>query len=104
MKGSARTYLRGLAHALKPTVQIGREGLTEPLLRSIELAFENAELVKVQFVGSKDRKKEIAAAIDRRLGTECVGLIGHIAIVYRRHPDPERRRIVLPGSDEMVER
>ena len=42
-----RQYLKGLAHSLKPIFQIGKEGITDGLLRSIEDSFNSRELLKV---------------------------------------------------------
>ena len=91
-------YLRGMAHALKPVVLIGQKGLTNELIRSTEEAFERHELIKVKFVDYKEKKQksEIARALEARTGSHLAGMIGHIAIIYRQHPDPEKRKIVLP--------
>ena len=96
LKGSARKYLRGLAHSLRPVVQIGKDGLTDAVVGSLEDALSTQELIKVQFVGSRESKDEIIAAVEERTGSTCVGRIGHMAILYREHPDQDRRRIVLP--------
>ena len=96
LKGSARKYLRGLAHSLRPVVQIGKDGLTDAVVGSVEDALSVQELIKVQFVGSRESKDEIIAAVEERTGSTCVGRIGHMAILYREHPDQDRRRIVLP--------
>ena len=98
LKGAERTYLRGLAHGLRPLVQIGKEGLTEAVLHAIDEALDANELIKIRFVAGREEKRTTVVAIDEALGSECVGLIGHVAIVYRQHPDPERRRIMLPGE------
>ena len=91
-------YLRGRAHGLKPVVFIGQKGLTDALIRSTEEAFDNHELIKVKFIDYKEKKQktEIARAIETRTGSHLAGMIGHIAILYRQHRDPEKRRIVLP--------
>jgi RNA-binding protein YhbY len=34
--------------------------------------------------------------IEERLDCECVGTVGRMAILYREHPDPEKRKIRLP--------
>jgi RNA-binding protein len=96
LKGSARKWLRGQAHNLKPVVQIGRNGLTEGTLREIGLALDVHELIKVQAVAPKEEKQELARQIEAELGAETVGLIGHVLILYREHPDPEQRRFELP--------
>lgn len=100
LRGSQRKYLRGLAHALRPVVQVGREGLSEGVLVAFDAALDAHELVKVQFLAEKDRdsKRTLAAELAARGGAELVGTVGHMAIFFRRHPDPERRRVVLPGE------
>ena len=91
-------YLRGLAHALKPVVFVGQKGVTNALIKSIGEAFQRHELIKVKFIDFKEKgqKKEIAAAIENKTDSQMAGMIGHIAIFYKQHDDPEKRRVVLP--------
>jgi RNA-binding protein len=97
LRGSERKYLRGLAHGMRPVVQIGKEGVTEQVLVAIGVALDARELIKVQFLASREQKRELAASIEQRVAAECVGIIGHIAIFYRQQPDPDRRSIHLPA-------
>ena len=92
-------YLLGMAHGLKPVVFIGQKGLTDALVRSTENAFDDHELIKIKFIDYKEKKQktEIAKALEAQTGSHLAGMIGHIAILYRQHPDPEKRRIVLPS-------
>ncbi len=96
LTGAQRKHLRGLAHGLKPLVQVGRGGVTEGLIGSLNQALEDHELVKVKFQEFKEWKKELAASLAARTGSEWVGLVGNIAVFYREHPDPEKRRVILP--------
>jgi RNA-binding protein len=96
LKGSQRKWLRGQAHSLRPVVQIGQKGLSEAALREVDAALDIHELIKVQAPGPKEDKQEIARRIEEELGAEAVGLIGHMILLYRRNPDPEKRRIELP--------
>ena len=91
-------YLRGKAHSLKPIVFVGQKGLTDALIRSAEEAFNRHELIKIKFIDLKEKKQkeELAGAIGEKTNSFVAGMIGHIAILYRRHPDPEKRKIVLP--------
>jgi len=91
-------YLRGIAHGLKPVVFIGQKGLTDALIRSTEEAFDCHELIKIKFIDYKEKnqKKEITSALESRTGSHLAGMIGHIAILYRQHRDPDKRKIVLP--------
>ena len=98
LSGSQAKYLRGLAHGLKPVVFVGQKGITDALIRSAEEALERHELIKIKFIDfkEKDLKKEIAEAIEKTTGGRSAGMIGHIAIFYRPHRDPQKRRIILP--------
>jgi len=98
LKGSERKHLRGLAHNLKPIVMIGKSGLTESVLASIDQALDDHELIKVKFNAFKDQKKILSQEVTEKLKAEMVGLIGNVAIFYREHPDEDKRKISLKGK------
>jgi len=102
MEGFQRKYLRGIAHGLKPVVIIGQKGCTETLLAAIHEALNTHELIKIRFIELKDktRKNETLGLIQERTSCENVGMIGHTAILYRQHNDPEKRKIKLPVKYE----
>jgi RNA-binding protein len=91
-------YLRGRAHSLKPVVFVGQKGITASLLASLQEALNAHELIKVKFVDFKDRrmKADCLAEIQRQTGSRLAGSIGHTAILFRPHPDQEKRKIILP--------
>ena len=95
-------FLRGLAHALKPVVFVGQKGVTNALITSTDEAFQRHELIKVKFIDfkEKEQKKEIAAAIENKTNSQMAGMIGHVAIFYKQHRDPDKRKIVLPNPDK----
>jgi RNA-binding protein len=95
LKGSARKYLRSEAHHLKPVVMVGRNGVSEQLIASVDAALKDHELIKVKFLDFKEQKKEISQEIASTTKSEVVGIIGNIAIFYRQHPQPEMRKIKL---------
>jgi RNA-binding protein len=97
LTGSERARLRAMAHGLKPLVQVGREGVTETQIENIDRALEDHELIKVRFLGRKEEKRELSGEISERTGSELVGLIGNVAILYRESLDPSKRRIKLSG-------
>ena len=98
LTGHQAKYLRSLAHGLKPVVFVGQKGITEALIASTEQAFNRHELIKVKFndFKEKEQKKEIAETIKTKTGSLIAGMIGHVAIFYKQHVDPEKRGIVLP--------
>jgi putative RNA-binding protein, YhbY family len=96
LKGSQRKYLRSQAHHLKPLVLIGRNGINKQVIGSVDLALKDHELIKVKFGEFKDAKKEMSAEIAEASKSEVVGIIGNIAIFFRQHPEPEKRKIKIP--------
>lgn len=96
LKGSQRRYLRSQAHHLKPLVIIGRNGINEQIIGAVDLALRDHELIKIHFGEFKEAKKEISAEIAQATTSEAVGIIGNIAIFYRQHPEPEKRKIKIP--------
>jgi RNA-binding protein len=93
LKGSAKKYLRSEAHHLKPVVMVGRNGVSEQLIASVDAALKDHELIKVKFLDFKEEKKEISQEIASKTKSEVVGIIGNIATFYRQHPQPELRII-----------
>ena len=77
---------------------IGQKGITQSLLDSLNQALLDHELVKIKFIEFKEKKykKQFAAEIEAKTGCRTAGIIGHMAIVFRRHPDSEKRKIILP--------
>jgi RNA-binding protein len=96
LTGSQRKHLRGLAHSFKPAVQIGKGGLTESVVRALDDALESRELIKVKISADRDERSNLVPLVEARLGCECVGEVGHMAIFFRQHPDPEKRKISIP--------
>lgn len=101
LRGFQKKYLRGLAHDLKPIVQIGKEGITDNVVRAIDEGLLRHELIKIKFIDSKekDRKEAMTEEFAGRTGSEPVGMIGHTVILYRRQADPEKRKITVPERE-----
>lgn len=94
LTGAQRKHLRGLAHSLRPVIQVGKHGITPELLEAVDEALDSHELIKVKFVDFKEMKKELSGEIAGHTSSEAVGLIGNIAIFYRQQPDEEKRKII----------
>ncbi len=92
---SQRRYLRGLAHPLKPVIQLGAKGLTEAVIKELTLALDQHELIKVR-LGTADRvqRDEQITHILAQSNSQLVQRIGHIACLFRRNI--EQPRIALP--------
>ena len=97
MNGKDRKYLRGLAHGLSPVVIVGQRGVSDAVVRQVDGALTDHELIKVRIGGECPTERDAAAAeLVARTGAELAGQIGRVLILYRPHP--ETPRITLPGG------
>jgi len=93
-----RKFLRSQAHHLDPVVRIGKHGLTDEVVRATAQALDAHELIKIRFQDYKSEKRALVDDLARRTGSGLAGIIGHTAILFRQHPEEERRKIVLPAD------
>lgn len=96
LTGQQRKHLRGLAHALRPVVQVGEAGLSGAVLGALDAALRDHELVKVRLRQPED-KKAAARELAERSGAHLCGVVGHTVILYRRREDDPK--IEVPGID-----
>lgn len=83
--------LRRRGHALKPVVLIGSAGLSEAVMREIDLSLEHHELMKVRLGGvDRESRQRLIASICESCNAELVQSIGHIALIYRKQVNPRR--------------
>lgn len=97
LAGYQRRYLQKAAHKLKPVVMIGKNGITDAVMKSTDGALEIHELVKVRFIEYKEEKKELAVKLARGTEAVLVRITGNVALLYRAARDPEKRNIDLPN-------
>lgn len=94
LTGKQRSYLKALANGIDPIMQIGKNGITENVLKQIDDALESRELIKIKvldnsFIKAKSAAEEIVAAV----GAEYVQSIGNKFIIYRQS---ENKLIEIP--------
>ena len=92
-------HLRALGHHLKPVVFVGKNGIDDNLLKSVDENLKAHELIKVKIgENAPEGRKETAAALAEAAGCELAQVIGRVCLLYRANPDlPQERRIVFPG-------
>lgn len=93
LAGYQRKHLRGLAHPLKPLVQVGEAGISDAVIAAIDQALADHELLKVR-LHQPENKQETARELAERSHSQLCGLVGHTVILYRQHP--ENPRIEVP--------
>jgi RNA-binding protein len=81
-----RRHLKGLAQRLEPAVRVGDAGVTDAVVRALDEALRDHELVKVRMRQPED-KKAMAARLAAATGATLLGLVGHTVVLYRANPD-----------------
>jgi len=90
-----RSFLRGMAHDLEPTVYIGKSGITHNIVKEMETGLEYRELVKVKLQeGCELAPKDAANELADLLRAEFVQAIGRKFTLYRVSKD--HKQIELP--------
>jgi RNA-binding protein len=91
-------FLRGLGHHLQVKATVGKEGITEQVLKSINEFVDAHELVKVKMQENFPlERKEGGALLASATKTALVQIIGRVVILYRGNPDlPADQRLDLP--------
>ena len=99
LTSTQRKHLRGLAHSLKVIVTVGRKGVGDSAIKEIDAALSFHELIKIRIGDgadlSKAEKRELCGLIADQVSCGVAGLVGHVAVLFRPHPDPDKRRIKL---------
>lgn len=93
--GKQKSYLKGLSHNMQPIIQIGKNGVNEMLVKTIEDALEARELIKISVLQNcLEEPKTMAIDIADVLEAEVVQVIGRTIILYKQ--SRKKKQIVLP--------
>ncbi|MES2505018.1 MAG: YhbY family RNA-binding protein [Myxococcota bacterium] len=83
--------LKAQAHHLKPIVSVGKNGITENLLKEIDAALNTHELIKIKFLESALELMENLTFV-QDLKAELVNTQGHIVTLHRKNPKKPRAK------------
>lgn len=96
LTGAQKTHLRGLGQLLDPALKLGKSGLTPTFLTELQLQLRAHELVKIRFLGI-EKTDRVALCEKITIEGHChfISAVGHTALFYREHSDPDKRAIDL---------
>jgi putative YhbY family RNA-binding protein len=84
---SKRRELRALAHGMNPVVIIGQSGLTDAVLREMDVALTAHELIKVRvFEDDRELREALLLTIADRMAAAPVQHIGKLLVLWRPRP------------------
>ena len=96
LNSKQRAQLRGLANTLPVTLHIGKDGVTEGVVRQLEELLESHELVKGKVLESAmATPAAVSEALCGETHADPVQCIGTKFVLYRQAREPDKRRIVL---------
>ncbi|PFH26506.1 MULTISPECIES: YhbY family RNA-binding protein [Burkholderia] len=104
-----RSALRSQAHALKPVVLIGAEGLTDAVLKEIKVHLGAHQLIKIRVFGDeRDARVAIYDEICDRLSAAPIQHIGKLLVIWKPEaaeaaPTRGRRAGTLPSAAEAID-
>ncbi|MCI8679288.1 MAG: ribosome assembly RNA-binding protein YhbY [Oscillospiraceae bacterium] len=91
-----RAQLRGLANSLDTILHVGKDGISDNLVKQANDALEARELIKGRVLeNSMLTAREACEQLAKLTRSESVQVIGSKFVLYRRHYDKSRRRIEL---------
>jgi RNA-binding protein len=93
LSSSDRASLRARANGLKATIQVGKEGVTDAVARTLEQAFASTDLLKVKVLEAAPQSASEAAPLlaSRVEGAFVVQTMGRVVTLYRELPTPAPR-------------
>lgn len=95
LTGKQKSYLKGLAHTMQPIIQVGKNGVNDPLIKTVYDALEARELIKVSILQNCfEEPKAIAAEIASVIDAEIIQVIGKTIVFYKE--SSKKKQIVLP--------
>lgn len=87
LSGKQKRQLRAEANQLRPSVIIGKEGVTPDLMAFLEESFNRRELVKIRVLDScPDALHIVAGQITGLKNSELVQILGRTLLLYRPMP------------------
>ena len=85
--------LKGLAQRMDATLKVGKQGLSEGFIKTLDQELARHELVKLKFAEFKEQRKELAPQLAERTHSHLVTLVGNVVVLYRQSPDESKQKI-----------
>lgn len=97
MTSKQRAYLRGLANSLTPIFQIGKNGISENLIKQVDDALEARELIKLNVLETAPEDiKNIGEELSNKTNSVFVQSVGNKITLFRQKKKDSK--IALPKA------
>lgn len=97
MTSKQRAYLRSLANSIAPIFQIGKNGISDNLIKQISDALEARELIKISVLDTApENVKQLGMELSEKTDSIFVQSIGNKITLYKAKKKDSK--IVLPKA------
>ena len=85
--------LKGMAQRMDASLKVGKQGLSDGFIKTLNEELDRHELVKLKFVEFKEQRKELAPQLAEKTHSHLVTLLGNVVVLYRPNPDESKQKI-----------
>ena len=89
LSNSQLRKFKATAQHLEPMLKVGKAGLSDGFVRSVDAALAQHELVKIKFVEFKEQKKELAPQLAEKTSSHMLMRVGNVVVLHRLRPATE---------------
>lgn len=80
-----RSKLSAMAQKLQPVFQIGKNGVTDIVIKELSEALEARELIKISVLKNSELEtKEVLNELAEKLNAEPISAVGFKVVLYRK--------------------
>lgn len=74
---------KAAAQRLEPMLKLGKAGLSDGFIASVNEALAQHDLVKIKFVEFKDQKKTLAPELAEKTSSYLIMRVGNVMVLHR---------------------
>ena len=91
-----RAHLRSIAQSYNTIFFVGKQGISDELIKQLSDALEARELIKIRVLENCDfSAQELSHEIAEKTDSMVVQVIGTKIVLYRQNKNPKKRTISL---------
>ena len=90
LSNQQKKQFRAIGHTLKPVVTIAGKGTSPSVVKELERAISDHELIKIKLVvGDRKERLSVLNEVNEILGSVTVQQIGNMALIYLASDDAD---------------
>lgn len=100
LNGQHTRFLRGLGHHLSPMVHIGKEGVSDSVIKTTMESIISHELIKVKLLNTCPTEiKDAADILCEKTGAVVAQILGKTLLLFKENPKRKSKdKIELPRN------